>query len=122
MKTLKIMPLLTGVMIAAAIAVTPLAAKAQAQQSQSRPPEIVLTAEQQSTIKKIRAQTLDEIKKVLSPTQMAQFQKDGPAGLKDLSDPQKKRLQEIFESYIKSIRSTLTQQQLQQLEQARPRQ
>ncbi len=125
MKTLKIMPLLTGVMIAAAIAVTPLAALAQGRNPQ--PPqqgstEIVLSPEQQAKFKEIRSQTLEKIAKVLSPEQMAQFKKQGPRGLKNLSDGQKTELQKIFVAYITDIRGILTKEQLQQIEQAQPKQ
>lgn len=125
MKKLKIMPLLTGTLVAAAIAVTPLAALAQAQgqgsqPSQSANSEIVLSPEQQAKFKEIREQTLAQIQKVLTPAQMNQFKKEGPMGVQNLSDGQKTELQKIFETYIGSIRGILTKEQLQQLEQAQP--
>ncbi|MBD2125874.1 hypothetical protein NDI39_13970 [Microcoleus sp. ZQ-A2] len=121
MKTLKIMPLIMGVIVAAAIAATPMAAMAK-QQSQSNSGEIVLSQEQQAKFKDIREQTISKISKVLSPAQMEEFKKKGPQGLTNLSDPQKTQLQQIFESYLTSIRGILTQDQLRQIEQAQPKQ
>jgi Spy/CpxP family protein refolding chaperone len=123
MKTLKILPLITGALMAAAIAMSPVAALAQGQgqgQQQQQSTEIVLSAEQQAKFKEIRAQTLASIAKVLTPAQMDLFQKEGPMALKDLTDPQKAELQKIFETYIVSIRGILTKEQLQQIEQAQP--
>ncbi|AFZ20103.1 hypothetical protein [Allocoleopsis franciscana] len=121
MKTLKIMPLIMGVIVAAAIAATPLAAMAQGQ-SQSSSGEIVLTQEQQAKFKDIREQTILKISQVLSPAQMEEFKKKGPQGLTNVSDPQKMQLEEIFQSYLKEIRAILTKEQLQQIEQAQPKQ
>ena len=121
MKTLKIMPLIMGVIVAAAIAATPGAAMAQ-QQSQSNSSEIVLSQEQQAQFAQIRKKTIDQIAKVLTPAQMDEFKKKGPQGLTNLSDPQKTELQEIFQSYLTSIRGILTKDQLQQIEQAQPKQ
>lgn len=123
MKTLKILPLITGALIAAAIAMSPVAALAQGQgqgQQQQQSTEIVLSPEQQAKFKEIRSQTLASIAEVLTPAQMELFQKEGPMALKDLSDSQKTELQKIFETYIGSIRGILTQEQLRQIEQAQP--
>lgn len=121
MKTLKIMPLIMGVIVAAAIAATPGAAMAL-QQSQPSSGEIVLSQEQQAKFKEIREQTISKIAQVLTPAQMDEFKKKGPQGLTNLSDPQKTELQEIFQSYLTSIRGILTKDQLQQIEQAQPKQ
>lgn len=121
MKTLKIMPLIMGVIVAGAIAVTPMAAMAQGQ-SQSNSSEIVLSQEQQAKFKEIREETISKIAKVLTPAQMDEFKKKGPQGLTNLSDPQKTQLQQIFESYLGAIRGILTKAQLQQIEQAQPKQ
>lgn len=120
MKRLKIKSLFAGVMVAAAIAVTPLAGFAQQQQRQSGGPEIVLSKEQQDQLAQIRAQTLSQIEKVLSPAQMNQFKAKGPMGIENLSQGQKNELEQIFESYIASIQGILTKEQLQQIEQAQP--
>jgi hypothetical protein len=121
MKTLKIMPLIMGVIVAAAIAVTPLAAMAQGQ-SQSNSSEIVLSQEQQAKFAEIRKETIKKIEKVLTPEQMKVFQEKGPQGLTNVSDPQKKELEDIFKSYLTSIRGILTTDQLRQIEQAQPKQ
>jgi Spy/CpxP family protein refolding chaperone len=123
MKTLKILPLITGALIAAAIAMSPVAALAQGQgqgQQSQQSTEIVLSPEQQAKLKEIREQTLASIAKVLTPAQMNVFKEAGPMALKDLSDPQKAELQKIFETYVVSIRGILTKEQLQQIEQAQP--
>ena len=123
MKTLKILPLITGALMAVAIAMSPVAALAQGQgqgQQRQQSTEIVLSPEQQAKFKDIRAKTLASIAKVLNPAQMELFQKEGPMALKDLTDPQKAELQKIFETYIGSIREILTKEQLQQIEQAQP--
>lgn len=121
MKTLKIMPLIMGVIVAAAIAVTPGAAMAQ-QQSQSSSGEIVLSQEQQAQFAEIRKETIKKIGEVLSPEQMKVFQEKGPQGLTNVSDSQKTQLQKIFETYLTSIRGILTADQLRQIEQAQPKQ
>ncbi|HEY9614751.1 hypothetical protein [Allocoleopsis sp.] len=121
MKMLKIMPLIMGVFVTAAIAVTPLAAMAETQQPSSRG-EITLSQEQQAKFKEIRAQTISKIAQVLTPAQMDDFKKKGPQGLTNLSGTQKTQLQQIFQSYLKSIEGILTKEQLQQIEQARPKQ
>jgi sulfite reductase beta subunit-like hemoprotein len=77
MKALKIMPLIMGVIVAAAIAATPGAAMAQ-QQSQSSSGEIVLSQAQQAQFAQIRKDTIERIAQVLTPAQMEQFKKKGP--------------------------------------------
>ena len=121
MKMLKIMSLVMGVLVAAAIAVTPLAAMAETQQSPPRG-EITLSQEQRVKFNEIREQTIAKIAQVLTPAQMDQFKKNGPRGLTDLSGTQKTQLQKIFESYLDSIKGILTKEQLQQIEQSRPKQ
>ncbi len=121
MKMLKIMPLVMGVLVAAAIAVTPRAAMAETQQSPPRG-AITLSQEQQVKFKDIREQTIAKIAQVLTPAQMKQFKENGPQAVTNLSNPQKTQLKQILESYLTSIRGILTEDQLRQLEQARPRQ
>jgi Spy/CpxP family protein refolding chaperone len=121
MKTLKIMPLVMGVLVAAAITVSPLAAMAETQQPSSRG-EITLSQEQQAKFQDIRKRTISEIAQVLTPEQMEAFKKDGPQGLTNLSGTQKTQLQKIFQSYLKSIEGILTKEQLQQMQQAQPKQ
>lgn len=120
MKRLKIKLLFAGALVAAAIAVTPLAGFAQQQQRQSGGPEIVLSQDQQKQIAEIRKLTLAQIQKVLSPAQMNQFKDKGPMGIQNLTEGQKKQLEGIFQSYIASIQGVLTEEQLQQIEQAQP--
>jgi len=128
---LKLMPMLTGVIAAAAMAATPLVALAQAPQTQpqtqeARPrPRITLSREQQAEFEQIQARTITEIEAVLTPKQKTQFAAaresgEGLGAIQDLSEPQITKIQTILESFNTQLGNLLTQEQKQQIEQSQP--
>ncbi len=128
---LKLMPMLAGVIAAAAMAATPLVALAQAPQTQpqteeARPrPRITLSREQQAEFEAIQARTITEIETVLTPKQKAQFAAaresgEGLGAIQDLSEPQIREIQTILESFNTALGNLLTQEQKQQIEQSQP--
>lgn len=124
---LKLIPMLAGVLAAATIAVTPLAAVAQAPQSEPARTRIVLTNEQQAQLEKIQKETIAQIQSVLTEEQNAQLMASlqngqGISGVENVSDEQLTKLQTILQQFNDRIGGILTPEQIQQIEQSQPSQ
>lgn len=124
---LKLRPILAGVLAAAAIAVTPLVAAAQAPQSEAARTRIVLSNEQQTQLAKIQEETFSQIQSVLTEEQntqlMASLQNgQGLSGVENISDEQLTKIQTILQQFNERIGGILTPEQIQQIEQGQPSQ
>ncbi|HEY9651141.1 MAG TPA: hypothetical protein V6C95_10800 [Coleofasciculaceae cyanobacterium] len=124
---LKLIPMLAGVLAAAAIAVTPLVAVAQAPQSEATRTRITLSDEQHTQLEQIQAETISQIQSVLTKEQntqlMASLQNgQGLNGVENLSDEQLTQIQTILQQFNERIGGILTPEQIQQIEQGQPSQ
>ncbi|AFZ21700.1 hypothetical protein [Allocoleopsis franciscana] len=113
---------LAGVLAAAAITFTPLAAFAQTPQSQSSRTRIVFSAEQQAKFEQLQTRTAAAIDNALTPEQRIQFAAARENGrgfgdIKNLTDAQKAQIQEILQSFNTEIGNLLTPEQKEQIRQ-----
>lgn len=126
MKQSRLLPLLAGILAAVILAVTPLAAFAQAQspqQQEQTPPRIILSPEQQTQFEQIQADIITQIKAVLTPAQKDQFANalengQGLSSIENLSPAQLSEIQTILQAFNTQIGEILTQEQKQQIEQS----
>ena len=114
---------LTGMMAAATIAATPLAALGQTPQSQQpERPRIVFTQDQQDKFEKLQAQTIDQIYSALSEEQKAQFAEglkngQGFKNVANLTESQETQIEAIIEKFNTGIGNILTEEQKEQIRQ-----
>jgi Spy/CpxP family protein refolding chaperone len=121
MNSFNLMLRVTGAIAALAIAVTPIAAFAQPQQTQESEPPIVLTQEQQAEFKRIQEKTIADIEGVLTEEQQAQFvtgmeNGQGFRAVQDLSETQKTRILAILQAFDIQIGNLLTTEQKQKIQ------
>lgn len=121
MNSFKLMLRFTGVLAAATIAATPLAAWAQT--PQSKPPErprIEFTQDQQVKFEKLQAETIAQIYSTLSKEQREQLEAglrngQGFKNVDNLTDSQKTQIQGILEKMNQGIDEILTEEQKAQI-------
>lgn len=107
---------LTGVIAAAAIAASPMAAFAQTPQSQQGEPPIVLNQEQQAKLEQLQVRAIADIEAVLDDKQKAQFARGRENGqgfreVDDLSNDQRTKILAILENFNTQIGNLLTTEQ-----------
>lgn len=132
------MSILAGMLVAATLATTPLAASAQnttptstppspqTQQSpQTKParPRIVLSEEQQKKFQQIQASAIGQIEAVLTPQQKTQFAEGRESGrgldaIQNLSEDQKGKIVRVLQSLNEQIGNLLTPEQKRTIEQS----
>ncbi len=124
---LKFLPLIVGVIAAAAISATPLTAFAQdtAPQSQPTRTRIQLTPDQQTQFQQLEANAITAIEKILTAeqnTQFAQARQNGQGlnAIQGLTDDQKQGIVGVIENLNTQIGNLLTPEQIQQIEQGQP--
>lgn len=116
--------------VAVAIAATPLAASAQSGQSrppaqsqqQRTAPRIVFSQDQQAKFEKLQADTIGKINAALTKEQQQQFAAgvqngQGFKNVQNLSDEQKREIQGILEEFNVGIGNILTTEQKEQIRQ-----
>ena len=121
---LKFLPLIVGLIAAAAISATPLTAFAQdtAPQSQPTRTRIQLSDQQQAQFQQLEANAITAIENILTPDQKTQFAQarqngQGLNAIQGLTDEQKEGIVEVIENLNTDIGRLLTPEQIQQIEQ-----
>ncbi|MBD0343620.1 MAG: hypothetical protein ICV63_02030 [Coleofasciculus sp. Co-bin14] len=136
MNSFKFVSMFVGVIAAAAIATSPLAAFAQDAPPQNQPtqarPRIVLSEQQQAKFQAIQETAIASIEKVLNPEQQKQFAAgrengQGLGAIQNLSDAQKGEIITILKTANSEIGDILTAEQKQEIQrsmsnQAQPQQ
>jgi len=120
---LKFLPLLVGVIAAAAISATPLAAFAQDQAPQpEQRVRIQLTPAQQTQFQQLEANAITAIENLLNADQKNQFAQarqngQGLNAIQGLTEEQKEGIVGVIENLNTDIGRLLTPEQIQQIEQ-----
>jgi Spy/CpxP family protein refolding chaperone len=125
MNSFKFVSMFVGVIAAAAIATSPLAAFAQDAPPQNQPtqarPRIVLSEQQQAKFQAIQETAIASIEKVLNPEQQKQFAAgrengQGLGAIQNLSDAQKGEIITILRTANSEIGDILTAEQKQEIQ------
>jgi hypothetical protein len=125
MMKLKFLPLIVGVIAAAAISATPLTAFAQdtAPQPETTTTRIRLSDQQQAQFQQLEANAITAIENLLNAEQKTQFaqarqNRQGLNAIQGLTEEQKQGIVAVIENLNNEIGKLLTPEQIQQIEQS----